>query len=79
MHVAHPRPAGCRLGSSACAVSRSFVALQGDRLGLPLHVDADAAVAAAVDDAVVLQTIAVRRERLAALGTEQDADLAAAA
>ncbi len=51
---------------------------QGDRLGFALHVDADALVRPAVHDAVALQPVAVRRERLAALRPEQHADLAAA-
>src|SRR5215470_10569007 len=48
-------------------------------LGLALDVDGDAVLGAAVGDAVALQPIAVRRERLAALAAEQHADLAAAA
>src|SRR5262249_38830888 len=55
-----------------------MVAGKEDPLGLPLHVDTDAIVRAAVADAVVLHPIAVRRESLAALGPKQDPYLAAA-
>src|SRR5262249_36506274 len=48
-------------------------------LGLALDVDGDAVLGTAVGDAVALQPIAVRSERLAALAAEQHADLAAAA
>src|SRR5206468_7029915 len=55
-----------------------LVLRQRHRLRLALHIDADPRFPAAVHDAIVLQPIAVGRERLAALGPEQHSDLAAA-
>src|SRR2546423_9361393 len=49
----------------------------GDRLRLSLDVDGNAGVGAAVHNAVVLQAVAVRGERLPPLRPEQHADLAA--
>src|SRR5262249_9741575 len=49
---------------------------KGDRLGFALHVDADAVVGAAIDNAVLLHPVAVRGERLAALGAEEHPHLA---
>src|SRR5579859_7892944 len=46
-------------------------------LDFALHVDADARVGSAVTDAVVLDAIAMRRERLAALRAKENAHLAA--
>jgi len=54
-----------------------FADLVGDEfnvLDFALNIDGDRIVAAGVDDAVVLERVAVRRIVVAAFGTEQDAD-----
>ncbi len=54
-----------------------LVFFQGDRFDLALHIHPDTIVLAAIDDAIVLNDVAMRSKVLAAFWSEQDARLAA--